>query len=66
MKKQEPRNMLPTGDPPQGKGPTQIKSEGMEKDISCKQMKAEVAILKSDKTDFEAKAVKGKIRKDGV
>lgn len=29
-------------------------------------MKAEVAILKSDKTDFEAKAVKGKIRKDGV
>ena len=29
-------------------------------------IKQRVAILTPDKTDFEAKAVKGKIRKDGV
>ena len=52
--------MLPTGDPPQGKGPTQIESEGMDKDISWKQMKAGVATFKSDKIDFKAKAIKEK------
>ena len=56
MKKQEPRNNATYRRPTLG--PTQTESEGMEKDIPCKQMKAGVAILKSDKTDFKAKAAK--------
>ena len=52
--------MLSTRDPPQNKGHIQTESEGLEKDISCKwrPKKAEVAILISDKIDFEIKAVK--------
>ena len=48
--------MLSTRDPPRNKGHVQTKSEGLEKDISCKfgdQKKAGVAILISDKIDFE-------------
>ena len=37
IKKTKAYNMLPTGDLPQGKGYANIESEGMEKDISCKQ-----------------------------
>ena len=49
-----------TRDSPQIKGHIQMESEGLEKDISCKwrPKKAEVAILISDKIDFEIKAVK--------
>ena len=52
--------MLPTRDPPQNKGHIQTESEGLEKDISCKwrPKKAGVAILISDKLDFEIKDVK--------
>ena len=52
--------MLSTRDPPRNKGHSQTESEGLEKDISCKwrPKKAEVAILISDKIDFEIKAVK--------
>ena len=52
--------MLSTTDPPQTKGHIQTKSEGLEKNISCKQRpkKAGVAILISDKIDFQIKAVK--------
>ena len=52
--------MLSTRDPPQDKGHIQTESEGLEKDISCKWRpnKARVSILKSDKIDFEIKAVK--------
>ena len=52
--------MLSTSDPLQNKGHIQTKSEGLEKDISHngEQKKAGVAILISDKTDFEIKAVK--------
>ena len=52
--------MLSTGDPPQTKGHIQTESEGLEKDISRKwrTKKAGVAILISDKIDFEIKAVK--------
>ena len=45
--------MLPTRDPPQNKGHIQIESEGLEKDIPRKQRPKEVAILVSDKIDFE-------------
>ena len=47
--------MLSTRDPPQNKGHIQTESEGLEKDISCKwrPKKAGVAILMSDKTDFD-------------
>jgi len=53
--------MMSTGDPPQTKGHIQTESEGLEKDISRKwrTKKAGVAILTSDKIDFEIKAVKG-------
>ena len=51
--------MLPTRDPPQTKGHKQTESESLEKDISCKirqkKKKAGVAILISDKIDFEIK-----------
>ena len=53
--------MLPTRDPPQNKGHMQTESEGLEKDIPCKQRpkkKAGVAIFISDKIDFKTKAVK--------
>ena len=52
--------MLSTRDPLQNKGHIQTKSEGLEKNISCKQRpkKAGVAILISDKIDFQIKAVK--------
>ena len=55
-----PLYMLPTRDPPQNKGHIQTESEGLEKDISCKwrPKKAGVAILISDKIDFEIKDVK--------
>ena len=49
--------MLSTRDPPQNKGHIQAESEGLETDISHK-WKARVAILISDKIDFEIKAVK--------
>ena len=54
--------MLSTRDPPQNKGHIQTESEGLEKDIPCKQRpkkkKTGVAILISDKIDFKTKAVK--------
>ena len=55
--------MLSTRDPPQNKGHIQTENEGLQKDISCKwrpkkKKKARVAILISDKIDFEIKAVK--------
>ena len=52
--------MLSTRDPPQNKGHIQTESEGLEKDISCKWRPKEtgVAILISNKIDFEIKAVK--------
>ena len=44
---------------PTSKQGTHIESEGLEKDIPCKQRpKAGVAILISDKIDFKTKAVK--------
>ena len=58
--KTRPLYMLPTRDPPQNKGHIQTESEGLEIDISCKwrPKKAGVAILISDKIDFEIKDVK--------
>ena len=51
--------MLSTRDPPQTKEHIQAESEGLEKNISCiDQKKAGVAILISDKTDFEIKVMK--------
>ena len=57
IQKQDPLYMLSTRDPPQNKGHIQTESKGLEKDISL-QKKAGVAILISDKIDFEIKAVK--------
>ena len=61
--KTRPLYVLSTRDPLQTKGHTQTESEVLEKDISCKRekKKAGVAILISDKIDFEIKAV----RKEG-
>ena len=57
--KTRPLYMLSTRDPPQSKGHIQTKSEGLEKKISRRdQKKAGVAILISDKIDFQIKAVK--------
>ena len=53
--------MLSITDPPRNKGHIQTESEGLEKDIPCKQRqkkKAGVAIVISDKIDFKTKAVK--------
>ena len=57
--------MLSTRDPPETNGHIQTESEGLEKDISCKwrpkknqKNKTGVAILISDKIDFEIKAVR--------
>ena len=58
--KTRPLYMLSTRDPPQNKEHTLTESEGLEKDIPCKQRqkKAGLAILITDKIDFEIKAVK--------
>ena len=58
-----PLYILSTRDPPQTKGHIQTESKGLEKDTSCKwrpkkKKKAGVAILISDKIDFEIKAIK--------
>ena len=52
--------MLSTGDPPQTKGNIQTESEGLEKIVHANgdQKKAGVAILISEKIDFEIKAIK--------
>ena len=52
--------MLSTRDPLQNKGHIQTKSEGLEKIFHANrdQKKAGVAILISDKIDFQIKAVK--------
>ena len=52
--------MLSIRDPSQNKGHIQTESEGLEEDIPRKQRpkKAGVAILISDKIDFQIKAVK--------
>ena len=52
--------MLSTRYPSRNKGHIQTESEGLEKDIPCKQRpkEAEVAILMSDKVNFKTKAVK--------
>ena len=52
--------MLPTRDPPQNKGHIQTESEGWKKIFHANkdQKKAGVAILISDKIDFEIKVVK--------
>ena len=52
--------MLSTRDPPQNRGHIQTESEGLEKDIPCKQRskKAGVAIFISEEIDFKTKAVK--------
>ena len=50
--------MLSTRDPPQNKGHIQTESEGLGKNISCReQKKAGVTIVISDKMDFKIKAV---------
>ena len=58
--KARPLYMLSTGDPPQNKGHTQTESEGLEQNISRKwrPKEAGVAILISDKIDFQINAVK--------
>ena len=58
--KTRPLYMLSTRDPPQNKGHIQTESEGLEKIFHANrdQKKAGVAILISDKIDFEIKAVK--------
>ena len=53
--------MLPTGDPPQNKRPTQTESEGLETNIPSKwkgKKKAGVVILISDKIDFKKRSIK--------
>ena len=66
--KTRPLYMLSTRDPPQNKGHIQTESERLEKDISCKWRpnKAGVAILISDKMDFEIKAKNWKKRSHSV
>ena len=58
--KTRPLYMLSKRDPPQTKGHLQTESEGLEKDTSCKwrPKKAGVAILMSEKIDFEIKTKK--------
>ena len=55
-KKTRPIYKLPRRNPSHIERYTQTKSKGMEKDISCKWKKAEVAVLISDKIDFKTKA----------
>ena len=54
--------MLPTRDPPQDKRPTQTESEGLETHFPSKwtekKKKAAVAILMSNKIDFQRRAIK--------
>ena len=53
--------MLSTRDPPQNKGHIQTESEGLEKDIPCKQRPKESRSSnthRKDKIDFKTKAVK--------
>ena len=52
--------MLPTRDPPQDRRPTQTESEGLETNIPCKWTgkKRGVAILISDRIDFQRRAIK--------
>ena len=53
--------MLPTRDPPQNKRPTQTLNEGLEKIFQAngqEKKKARVAILISDKIDFQRRAIK--------
>ena len=53
--------MLPTRDPLKDKRPTQTESEGLETNFPSKctgQKKAGVAILISDKIDFQRRAIK--------
>ena len=52
--------MLPTKDPPQERRPTQTESEGLETNFPSKwtKKKAGVAILISDKIDFQRRATK--------
>ena len=59
-KKSRPTHMLPTRDPPQNKRPTQIESEGLEKIFQAnrQEKKAGVAILISDKIDFQRGTIK--------
>ena len=52
--------MLPTRDPPQDKRPTQTESEGLETNFPSKQTgnkKSRVAILISEKIDFQRSAI---------
>ena len=58
--KARPLYTLSTRDPPQNKGHIQTESEGLEKIFHANrdQKKAGVAILISDKIDFQIKAVK--------
>ena len=58
--KTRPLYMLSTRDPPQNRGHIQTESEGLEKIFHANrdQKKAGVAILMSDKIDFNVKAVK--------
>ena len=58
--KNKPLYMLSTRDPPQTKGHIQTESEGLEKVFHANgdQKKAGVAMLISNKIDFERKAVK--------
>ena len=52
--------MLSTRDTPLNKGHIQTESEGLEKDIPCKQNQRQVKVAKliSGKTGFKTKAVK--------
>ena len=58
--KTKPLHMLSTRYPPQNRGHIQTETEGMEKIFHANrdQKKAGVAIVISDKIDFEGKAVK--------
>ena len=53
-------HMLPTRDPPQDKRPTHTEREGLETNFPSKQTgkKAGVAILISDKIDFQRRGIK--------
>ena len=58
--KTRPLHMLSTRDPPQNRGHIQTESEGLEKDIPCKQRPKESRSSNThiDKIDFKIKAVK--------
>ena len=58
--KTRPLYILSTRDPPQNKGHIQAESEGLEKDIPCKQRPKESRSRNThtDKIDFKTKAVK--------